>query len=220
VDIKTSTSRYNFAYWILSQNSAFLFIFTFPSYWKFSYNLWQSWYFVDTKMTTHLHLVPSLRIRVYIPPIPHTPEWRCAELINKVIITPCYFILVAAEEYDKHQQSRKKFDHPPLFKTKHVGSSHTAITVAVRWRWWWWHRHKIFLIFIILSGVRLSPLGTAVTTGLLYQPQMIDDGDCGAIGGMKIGRGNPGNRRKSAPAPLCPPQIPYDLTRARTRVIK
>jgi hypothetical protein len=28
----------------------------------------------------------------------------------------------------------------------------------------------------------------AATTGLLYQPQMIDDGDCGAIGGMKIGR--------------------------------
>jgi hypothetical protein len=33
------------------------------------------------------------------------------------------------------------------------------------------------------SGVRLSPLGTVATTGLLYQPQ-IDDGDCGAIGGM------------------------------------
>jgi hypothetical protein len=24
--------------------------------------------------------------------------------------------------------------------------------------------------------------------GLLYQPQMIDDDDCGAIGGMRIGR--------------------------------
>jgi hypothetical protein len=34
---------------------------------------------------------------------------------------------------------------------------------------------------IILSGVRLSPLGTAATTGLLYQPQVIDDGDCAAI---------------------------------------
>jgi hypothetical protein len=42
--------------------------------------------------------------------------------------------------------------------------------------------------FIILSGVRLSPLGTAVNTGLLYQPHMIDYGVCGAIGGMKIGR--------------------------------
>jgi hypothetical protein len=49
----------------------------------------------------------------------------------------------------------------------------------------------LFIYFlIILSGVRLSALGTAATTGLLYQPQMIDDGECGAVGGMKIGRGN------------------------------
>jgi hypothetical protein len=32
----------------------------------------------------------------------------------------------------------------------------------------------IIIIIIIVSGVRLSPLGTAATTGLLYQPQMID----------------------------------------------
>jgi hypothetical protein len=37
-------------------------------------------------------------------------------------------------------------------------------------------------------GVRLSPLGTVATTGLLYQPQVIDDGDCGVIGGIKVGR--------------------------------
>jgi hypothetical protein len=71
----------------------------------------------------------------------------------------------------------------------------------------------IIIIIIILSGVRLSPLGNAATTGLLYQPQMIDDGDCGAIGGMKIGRGNRSSRRKPAPAPLCLPQIPLDQTR-------
>jgi hypothetical protein len=65
--------------------------------------------------------------------------------------------------------------------------------------------------------VRLSPLGTAATTGLLYQPQMIDDGDCGAIGGMKIGRGNRSTERKPAPVPLCPQQIPHDLTRAQTQ---
>jgi hypothetical protein len=69
------------------------------------------------------------------------------------------------------------------------------------------------LFIIILIGVRLSPLGTAATTGLLYQPQMIDDGDCGAIGGMKFGRGNRSTRRKPDPAPLCPPQIPLDQTR-------
>jgi hypothetical protein len=47
-----------------------------------------------------------------------------------------------------------------------------------------------FIIIIILSGARMTPLGTAATIGLLYQPQIIDDGDYGAIGGMKIGRGN------------------------------
>jgi hypothetical protein len=45
-------------------------------------------------------------------------------------------------------------------------------------------------LIIIISGVGLSPLGTAATFGLLYRPQMIDEGDCGAIGGMKTGRGN------------------------------
>jgi hypothetical protein len=34
---------------------------------------------------------------------------------------------------------------------------------------------------------------------------------------MRIGKGNPGTRIKPAPVPLCPPQIPYDLTWARTR---
>jgi hypothetical protein len=34
---------------------------------------------------------------------------------------------------------------------------------------------------------------------------------------MKIGRRNRSTRRKSAPAPLCPPQIPLDQTRHRTR---
>jgi hypothetical protein len=43
---------------------------------------------------------------------------------------------------------------------------------------------------------------TAATSGLLYQLQMIGEGDCGAIGGMKIGRGNRSTRRKPAPAPL------------------
>jgi hypothetical protein len=69
---------------------------------------------------------------------------------------------------------------------------------------------RFFLI--ILSGVRLSPLGTTATTGLLYQTQTIDDGDCGAIGGTKIGRGNRSTRKILVPAPLCLPQIPHDLT--------
>jgi hypothetical protein len=65
--------------------------------------------------------------------------------------------------------------------------------------------------------VRLSPLGTSATVGLLYQPRMIDDDDYGAVGGMRIGRGNRSTRRKRAPVPLCPPQIPHDLTWDGTR---
>jgi hypothetical protein len=60
---------------------------------------------------------------------------------------------------------------------------------------------------IILSWMRLSPLGTAATIVLLYQPQMLDDGDCGAVGGMKIGRGNRSTRRKPATLPRRPPQM-------------
>jgi hypothetical protein len=51
----------------------------------------------------------------------------------------------------------------------------------------------------------------------IVQPQIIDESDCGAIGGMKIVRGNRSTWRKPAPAPFCPPQIPLDQTRARTR---
>jgi hypothetical protein len=54
-------------------------------------------------------------------------------------------------------------------------------------------------------------LGTAASTCVLYQPQMIADGDYEAIGGIKIGRGNRSTRKKKpAPEPLCPPQIPHD----------
>jgi hypothetical protein len=63
------------------------------------------------------------------------------------------------------------------------------------------------MFFFILWGGTES-LGTAATSGLLYKPQMIDEGDYGAVGGMKIGRGNRSTLRKPAPAPLCPPQNP------------
>jgi hypothetical protein len=52
--------------------------------------------------------------------------------------------------------------------------------------------------------------------GLLYQPRMIDQH--GAFGGMNIVRGNRSTRRKHAAMPLCPPQIPHDLTLDRNRV--
>jgi hypothetical protein len=52
-----------------------------------------------------------------------------------------------------------------------------------------------------------------------FWPIVPAPGNCeGAeFGGMKIGRGNRSTRRTFSPAPLCPPQIPLDQTRARTR---
>jgi hypothetical protein len=53
--------------------------------------------------------------------------------------------------------------------------------------------------------------------GLLYQPRMVDD-KCGAVCGMRIGKGNRSIRKtKPALVELCRPQNPHDLTLARTR---
>jgi hypothetical protein len=44
-----------------------------------------------------------------------------------------------------------------------------------------------------------------------------DDCEDGEFGGIKIGRGNRSTRRKPAPAPIYPPQMPLDQTRAWTQ---
>jgi hypothetical protein len=61
---------------------------------------------------------------------------------------------------------------------------------------------------------KLGPLGMSA----IYWPIVPTPGDCedGEFGGMN-GRGNRSNRRKPAPMPLCPPQIPLDQTRDSTR---
>jgi hypothetical protein len=65
-------------------------------------------------------------------------------------------------------------------------------------------------------GVRLSPIGTAVSVWPAV-PAPDNNVEYGAVGGMKIGRGNRSTRRKLAPVPFFPPQIPYDQTRAQTQ---
>ena len=57
--------------------------------------------------------------------------------------------------------------------------------------------------FLVSWGeMRLSALGISPLFGLLYQPQMIDDDECGAVCGMKIGKGNRSTRRKPTSVPL------------------
>jgi hypothetical protein len=47
-------------------------------------------------------------------------------------------------------------------------------------------------------------------TGLFYQPRMIDD-DCGAVGRMRIGRGNRSSRRKPVPSATSSTTSPTSL---------
>jgi hypothetical protein len=67
-----------------------------------------------------------------------------------------------------------------------------------------------FLIRLVRDGVQLGPLGTSATNWpIVPAPGDYEDGE---FGGMMIGRGNRRTRRKPAPVPRCPPQIPHDLT--------
>jgi hypothetical protein len=59
----------------------------------------------------------------------------------------------------------------------------------------------------------VSPLGTSATIWPILPAA--DDDECGVVNGMSR-KGNLSTRRKPAIVPLCPLQIPYDLTRART----
>jgi hypothetical protein len=72
-----------------------------------------------------------------------------------------------------------------------------------------------FLICLLGGGVQLGSLGTVATDWPIVPA--LGDYDDGEFCGMKSGRGNRSTRRKPAPAPLCPSQIPLDQTRDGTR---
>jgi hypothetical protein len=58
--------------------------------------------------------------------------------------------------------------------------------------------------------VQLGPLGTSATNWpLVPAPGDYEDGE---FGGLMIGKENRSTWRRPAPVPLCPPQIPHDLT--------
>jgi hypothetical protein len=70
---------------------------------------------------------------------------------------------------------------------------------------------KLFSFLFGMGWNRVSPL---LLRRLLAR--IVDDDECGAVGVM-LSKGNRSTRRKPAPVPLCPPQIPHGLTQARTR---
>jgi hypothetical protein len=57
--------------------------------------------------------------------------------------------------------------------------------------------------------VGLSPLGTPATIWPIVLTPDEDDDKLGEFGVIGIGKENQNTRRILAPAPLCPPQIPY-----------
>jgi hypothetical protein len=104
----------------------------------------------------------------------------------------------------------------------------------MEWRFIKWAQGQVYLYSVRIvhtskylvswGGVRLSLFGTLAT----FWPVMSapDDDDyydyyyyyqCGAVGGMRIYRGNHSTRRKPGPDPVCPQQIPHDLAWARSR---
>jgi hypothetical protein len=59
---------------------------------------------------------------------------------------------------------------------------------------------RLFTVFLVSwGGMRLTwvRLVRRPLTGLLHQSQMIDDDECGRVGGMRIGRGNRSTRRET-----------------------
>jgi hypothetical protein len=81
--------------------------------------------------------------------------------------------------------------------------------------------HDVSFFFLVSwGGVRLSLLGTSATNWpIVPAPDVDNDDECGAVGGMRIDRGNRSTRRKPTPVPLFLPQIPHDQTWARTRAV-
>jgi hypothetical protein len=129
---------------------------------------------------------------------------RCSNLLRTVVVND----LSAAESQGRFWRWRQ-----------YVAPKHCYLSIKLRCAIMSECNFFIIIIIIIIiswDGLRPSPLCNSATTGLLYQPRMMDDDDCGAAGGM-IGRWNRCTQRKPAPGPLYPPQIPRGLTWARTR---
>jgi hypothetical protein len=110
--------------------------------------------------------------------------------------------------------SSTKFNRNQLINFKNEISMQTEKISQFIWNTSWKYTRLVFKFLGV--GWDWVHLVRRPQFGLLYQARMIND-ECGAAGGMRIGRRNGSTRRKPAPVPFCPPQIPLDLTWARTR---
>jgi hypothetical protein len=76
---------------------------------------------------------------------------------------------------------------------------------------------NLFVCLFVCVCVCVCVCVTMLSVSRLYSidDRMIDEHE--AVCGMKIGRGNRCTRRKPAPVPLCPSQIPHDPIWDRTQ---
>jgi hypothetical protein len=72
--------------------------------------------------------------------------------------------------------------------------------------------------FLFLFGWDWICLALHPLFRLLYQFQMTDEDECGAVSGMTVDGGHWSTWRKPAPVPLYPQQIPYNLTWVQPRL--
>jgi hypothetical protein len=80
-------------------------------------------------------------------------------------------------------------------------------------------KKKIFCFWFLGVGWEWGHLVCRSLFGLLCQLPFIGDEECGAVCGKSIVRGNRSTRRKPTPMTLCSPQMPHDLTWARTQAV-
>jgi hypothetical protein len=93
----------------------------------------------------------------------------------------------------------------------------SGVVYFCRLAWWleWYEIEHNCFIRIMGDGVQT---GSTWYVGHFW-PLVPGPGDCedGEFGGIETGRGNQSTRRKPAPTPIYPPQIPLDQTQARIR---
>jgi hypothetical protein len=82
------------------------------------------------------------------------------------------------------------------------------------------HKSYSFIIKFFIYLWDWSGTESTITASIYWpilQPWMIDVDDFGAVSGVHEARSTGSTPSKPAPLPLCPPQIPHDLTQTRTR---
>jgi hypothetical protein len=142
------------------------------------------------------------------------------EFVMWVVISTCVhleqewstwtFVAYTENKQDEQPSSHKPRTHIWMKSSKRcLPPASTLVSCSVIFRPWRCRRYvppkspltsrrHCYFLLLFLVGWDSVHLVLRPQFGLLYQPRMIDDGDCGAIGGM-IGRRNRNIRRKLAP---------------------